>query len=170
MNTSRKRLDAIVPTPSNAPENSSENSSENSPENMPRSAPRRLPGVLIFLAVILLAEAAVVTALAVWLLVELLTQTPASYATAVAMLVLVVLAAVWIVVTAVGALRARGWARASAVTIQILQIAVAVGCFQGLYARPDVGWALLVPAVVAAVIAFLPQVVRATTRNTGQQE
>ena len=55
-------------------------------------------------------------------------------------------------------------------TIQILQIAVAVGCFQGLVARPDLGWALLIPAIVAGVLALTPSVVRATVRNTEQHE
>jgi hypothetical protein len=75
-----------------------------------------------------------------------------------------------VVATFVGLLRRRSWARASALTIQILQLAVAVGCFQGLFARPDLGWALLAPAVVAAVLAVSPPVVRATARNTEQQE
>jgi hypothetical protein len=56
------------------------------------------------------------------------------------------------------------------VTIQILQIAVAVGSFQGLYARPDLGWALLVPALAGIVLVLTPQVVKATTRNTTQHE
>jgi hypothetical protein len=128
------------------------------------------PAGLVVLAVILFLEFALVAGLAVWLLVELLTVTPESYTTAVAILVLVVLAAAWVLVTALGILRRRPWARASAVTIQVLQLAVAVGCFQGLYARPDLGWALLVPALVAGVLALSPQVVRATARNTEQHE
>lgn len=135
---------------------------------MPGSPAR--PPALLALAVILFLEAALVTALAVWLLVELLTVTPESFTTAIAIFVLTALAAVWVIVTAVGILGRRGWARASAVTIQILQIAVAVGCFQGLVARPDLGWALLVPALVAGVLALVPSVVRATVRNTEQHE
>ena len=117
-----------------------------------------------------LGESLLVTGLAVWLLVELLTVTPESYTTAVAIFVLVVLAAGWLILTLVGILRLRGWARASTVTIQILMLAVAVGSFQGLFARPDVGWALLIPAVVAGVLALTPSVVRATTRNTESHE
>jgi hypothetical protein len=128
------------------------------------------PPALLVLAVILFLESALVTGLAAWLLIELLTVTPESFTTAVAILVLTLLAAIWVIVTAVGILRRRSWARASAVTIQILQIAVAVGCFQGLVARPDLGWALLVPALVAGVLALLPSVVRATVRNIEQHE
>nr|WP_218875220.1 hypothetical protein [Leifsonia naganoensis] len=122
------------------------------------------------LAVILFLEAALVTGLAVWLLIDLLTLTPEYLTTAIAIFVLTALAAIWVIVTAVGILRKRAWARASTVTIQILQIAVAVGCFQGLVARPDLGWALLIPAIVAGVLALTPSVVRATVRNTEQHE
>lgn len=135
---------------------------------MPGSATR--PPALLALAVILFLEAALVTGLAVWLLIDLLTLTPEYLTTAIAIFVLTVLAAIWVIVTAVGILRRRAWARASTVTIQILQIAVAVGCFQGLVARPDLGWALLIPAIVAGVLALTPSVVRATVRNTEQHE
>ncbi|MFJ3391509.1 hypothetical protein [Leifsonia aquatica] len=135
---------------------------------MPGSATR--PPALLALAVILFLEAALVTGLAVWLLIDLLTLTPEYLTTAIAIFVLTALAAIWVIVTAVGILRKRAWARASTVTIQILQIAVAVGCFQGLVARPDLGWALLIPAIVAGVLALTPSVVRATVRNTQQHE
>jgi len=135
---------------------------------VPGSATR--PPALLALAVILFLEAALVTGLAVWLLIDLLTLTPEYLTTAIAIFVLTALAAVWVIVTAVGILRKRAWARASTVTIQILQIAVAVGCFQGLVARPDLGWALLIPAIVAGVLALTPSVVRATVRNTEQHE
>jgi hypothetical protein len=134
-----------------------------------RSTPIR-PPLLIALAVLLFLEAALVAGLTVWLIVDLLTMAPDSFVSAVAIVVLVALAAVWVTATAIGALQARGWSRASAVTIQILQIAVAVGSFQGFYARPDIGWALLIPALAGIVLALTPQVVRATTRNTSQHE
>jgi hypothetical protein len=136
----------------------------------PQGRSSHRPPLLIALAVLLFLEAALVIALTVWLLVDLLTETPQSFASAVAIFVLVALAAVWVTGTAIAALRGRSWSRASAVTIQILQIAVAVGSFQGIFARPDLGWALLVPALVGVVLALSPQVVRATTRNTTQHE
>ncbi|MEV8214546.1 hypothetical protein [Leifsonia sp. NPDC077715] len=140
------------------------------PQNAPGPAAPARPALLLVLAVIVGLEALLVTGLAVWLLVELLTQRPESYPSAVAITVLGFLAAAWAILTFVGLLRRQGWARASALTIQILQLAVAVGCFQGLFARPDLGWALLVPAVVAGVLAITPAVVRATARNTEQHE
>lgn len=135
----------------------------------PQNAPSR-PALLLVLTVIVALEAVLVVGLALWLIFELLTQRPESYPSAVALTVLVVLGAAWVVATVVGLLRRRSWARASALTIQILQLAVAVGCFQGLFARPDLGWALLAPAVVAAVLAVSRPVVRATARNTEQHE
>jgi hypothetical protein len=144
------------------------------PQNAPAAASGQSavgrPPFLIALTVILALEALLVLALAVWLVVELLTETPQSYPSAVAIVVLVVLAAAWLIATVVGIARRRSWARASALTIQILQLAVAVGCFQGFYARPDVGWALLIPAVVAGVLAVSPSVVGATARNMEQHE
>jgi hypothetical protein len=128
------------------------------------------PPLLIALAAILFLEALLVIGVAVWLLIELLTVVPESYPSAIAIFVLVAIAAVWVAATAIAALQGRGWSRASAVTIQILQIAVAVGSFQGLYARPDLGWALLVPALAGIVLVLTPQVVKATTRNTTQHE
>ena len=97
---------------------------------------------------ILFAETALLAGVAVWLLVELLVDRPDSYATAIAMLVLVLIAVAWLAATAVAAARLQSWSRASAIVWQILQISVAVGAFQGLFAQPAVGWALLVPALV----------------------
>lgn len=126
---------------------------------------RKRPPLLIALVVILGLEALAVTGLAGWLLFELVAQTPQSYSTAVAITVLVAIGAAWVIVTFIGILRLHAWARASTVTIQILVVAVAVGSFQGLIARPDVGWALLVPAVAAFALALAPSVVRATARG-----
>jgi len=143
------------------------------PQNAPEAATERRPSrppLLTVLTVILALETALVVVVACWLVYELLTQKPESYPSAVAIVVLVLLAAAWLIATLVGILRLRSWARASALTIQILQLAVAIGCFQGFYARPDVGWALLVPAVVAGVLAVSPAVVRATARNMEQHE
>ncbi|HEY2557197.1 MAG TPA: hypothetical protein VGI08_08815 [Diaminobutyricibacter sp.] len=137
------------------------------PEGTP--APAR-PPLLIALAVLLFLEAAGAVALVVWLGFELASASPESVAGGVALVLLAVLAAAWILLTAVSTLRGRSWVRASAVTWQVLQIAVAIGSFQGLYARPDLGWALLVPAVVGIVLALAPSVVRATTRNKPEQD
>ncbi|GAB3585381.1 hypothetical protein GCM10027406_33590 [Leifsonia lichenia] len=164
-------MSARVPPPDGDQSNrSTDPSIDSAGDTVTGPSASRRPPLLVALSVLLFLEAILVAGAAIWLLVELLTQRPESFATAVAIVVLVVLAAIWVVATAIGALRAQNWSRASAVTIQILQIAVAVGSFQGLYARLDLGWALLVPAVVGIVLAVSPQVVKATTRNTAQHE
>ena len=123
----------------------------------------RRPRAVVLLAAILYAEAGLLWAAVVWLILELLTATPTSLATAVAVLVLVLIAATWVTAIAVNSLRRRSWIRSAAVTWQVLQIAVAVGSFQGLYARPDLGWALLLPSVVVMVLLFQPRVIAETT-------
>ncbi|MEC5150847.1 hypothetical protein [Cryobacterium sp. GrIS_2_6] len=123
--------------------------------------PRRAPALLL-LASLLWAEAALLWAAVVWLVLELLTATPTSLASGVAILIIVLIAAAWVTAIAVNSLRRRGWIRGAAVTWQVVQIAVAVGCFQGLYARPDLGWALLVPSIVVLGLLFTPAVLAAT--------
>lgn len=101
-------------------------------------------------------------AAAAWLVFELLTATAASLASAAAILVLVLITALWVSAIARGALRRRSWIRGAAFTWQLVQIAVAIGFFQGLYARADLGWALLVPSLAVIVLLFTPQVIAAT--------
>lgn len=123
------------------------------------------PPALILVAIILTLEALLVWAAVAWQVLELLTAEPTSYVSAIALLVVAVIAAVWVSTIALNVLRRRSWVRAAAVTWQLLQIAVAIGAFQGIYARPDVGWALLVPSLVVIVLLFTPRVVAATTRE-----
>ncbi|WP_022884367.1 hypothetical protein [Glaciibacter superstes] len=125
------------------------------------------PPALTLVAILLALEALLVWALVAWQVFELLTAEPASYTSAIAILVIAVIAAVWVSAIALNVLRRRSWVRAAAVTWQLLQIAVAVGAFQGIYARSDVGWALLVPSLVVIVLLFTPRVVAATTRDPG---
>ncbi len=123
----------------------------------------RRPRALVLLAVILYAEAGLLWAAVVWLILELVIATPTSLATALAILVLALIAATWVTAIAVNSLRRRSWIRGAAVTWQLVQVAVAVGSFQGLYARPDLGWALLLPSVVVLVLLFQRRVVAETT-------
>lgn len=124
----------------------------------------RRPWPLAALAVMLFLEAAVLAAAAGFLFFELVTEVPASYASAVAILGLVVLAAVWLAIVAVNTLQARPWVRGAALTWQVLQLAVAVGSFQGLFARDDIGWFLLVPALIVLILLFTRPVMTATRR------
>ncbi|WP_248305758.1 hypothetical protein [Agromyces sp. H66] len=119
---------------------------------------------LVVVSVLLLLEAAALIAVVVWLVVDLVALQPSSYTTAIALLVLVVLGAVWVSVTAVASLRRAPWSRAAAIVWQVLQMSVAVGAFQGLFARPDVGWVLLVPAVTVIGLLLWAPVRLAYTR------
>lgn len=131
------------------------------------SEPRvsRRPVGLLLLVAMLALECAALVAAACYLLVELLVARPDSYASAVAILVLVVLAAVWIGIMAAHALRGRSWIRAGAITWQVLQIAIGIGSFQGTFSRPDIGWALIIPAAIVLVLLFTPPVIDATRRG-----
>ena len=127
------------------------------------STPGRRPRALVALVVLLAAEALLLWSAVVWLILELLTDRPASFASAIAILLLVVIAAVWVSTIAVATFRARAWIRAAAVTWQLMQVFIAIGCFQGLYARPDLGWALLVPSVLVVILLFTRSVLAATS-------
>ncbi|WP_022893203.1 hypothetical protein [Agromyces subbeticus] len=119
---------------------------------------------LVVVSVLLFVEAAAMVALVVWLLVDLFALEPSSYATAIALLVLVAIGALWVVAMAFASLRRAPWSRAAAIVWQILQVSIAVGAFQGLFARPDLGWALLVPAITVIGLLLWKPVRLAYTR------
>lgn len=122
----------------------------------------RVPGLVVFTALLAL-EAGVLWLVAGWLVIKLLTETPASMGGGLAILALAVITAVWVSAITIGTVRRRPWIRGGAVTWQLVQIMVAVGCFQGFYARPDVGWVILLPSLVVIVLAFTPKIVAATS-------
>jgi hypothetical protein len=103
----------------------------------------------------------------VYLVIEILIARPDSYASAIAILVLTAIAAIWLGTMAVHTLLGRPWIRGAAVVWQVLQIALAVGSFQGLFARADLGWFLIAPAVLVLVLLFTPSVIAATRRPEG---
>lgn len=120
--------------------------------------------LLVALAVVIFAEMALMVALTIYLVIEILTTTAASVASGLFLILLAALAAVWLGFIGVNVLRGSPWVRGAVLTWQVLQVAVAIGCFQGLFARPDIGWFLLAPAVVAVVLLFTRPVTAATTR------
>lgn len=126
--------------------------------------PSRHP-LVVMLAIILLAECALLAVATSYLVIEILVAVPDSVASAVALTVLTALAAIWLAVIAANVLRGRAWTRGATVVWQVLQIAVAVGFFQGLFARPDLGWFLLLPALAALGLLFTPPVIAATARR-----
>ncbi len=101
-----------------------------------------------------------------FLVIEVIVATPDSYASAIALAVLTSIGAVWLAVIGVNVLRGSPWVRGATVVVQALQIAVAIGAFQGAFARPDLGWLLLIPAIAALVLLFTSPVVAATARRS----
>src|SRR5690606_31314723 len=104
-----------------------------------------------------------ITAATLFLIYELIVDTPDSYASAVALTVIAGLGAVWLGFIATHTLLGRAWIRGAAIVWQVLFIAVAVGSFQGLTPRADVAWLLLIPAVAVIVLLFTKPVLAATT-------
>ena len=139
------------------------NSGPNSGEPAALNSSRR-PILLLVLAAILAAEAALATGVTIWLVVELATEVPDDFASAVVILLLAAGLACALWAMTIGLLRRQTWVRGAALTWQLLQIAVAIGCFQGVFAVPSLGWALLVPAAVAILLLMSPPVVAATRR------
>lgn len=139
------------------------NSKPNSGEHVPQATSPR-PILLRALAVILGLEALLSTGVSVWLVIELLTAQPSSLDSAIGVLLLSLGLSVALWAMVVGVLRRATWVRGAAITWQLMQIAVAVGCFQGIFAVPSLGWALLIPAVVAILLLMSPPVVAATRR------
>ena len=122
---------------------------------------------MLLLVVLLFMECALLAGATIYLVIELLTATADSLASAVALTVLTAIAAIWLGVIAANVLRGRAWTRGAAIVWQVLQGAVAIGCFQGMFAQPTVGWLLLVPALVVLVLLFTPPVVAEISRRDG---
>ena len=133
-----------------------------SPEAVPRA--RRHP-LHLTLVVLVAAECALLVGATVFLIFELLVDTPASLPSAVALTVLTGMAAAWLAIVVVNLWRGRAWTRGATVVWQVLQIAVAVGFLQGVFARPDLGWALLIPAILVFVLLFTKPVIAATSQR-----
>jgi hypothetical protein len=139
-------------------------------ESMPEAASdsRGVRAALLVVSGILLLEALALAAVVVWLVIDLLALEPSSYATAIALLVLVVIALIGVSAIAVASRRRAPWSRAAAIVWQVLQLSIAVGAFQGLFARPDVGWLLLVPAItVIGLLLWAP--VRLAYTSSGHE-
>lgn len=93
-------------------------------------------------------------------------MTPAaSVASAVALLVLAVLATLWLGAMVVGLRRGRAWVRSGIVVWQVLQGALAIGAFQGESRVASVGWALLIPALLGITLVLSRSVTAVLARR-----
>jgi len=86
------------------------------------------------------------------LLVEVLTDRPASLGTALALVVVLGLAVVALGAVLAGVWVGRAWVRAAAVVIQVLIAAIGVGALQGAFAQPEWGWPLVIVGIVGFVL------------------
>jgi len=91
-------------------------------------------------------------ALAILLLVELLTTAATSLGTGLALLVIAVLMVIALGAVLRGIWQGRAWVRAAAVVAQVLIFAVGVGALQGAFAQPGWGWPLIAIGVVGFVL------------------
>ena len=139
------------------------------PDEAPAGPPEapvagRVRAALVTVTALLFAEAGALVAVLAWLVVDLIVLRPSSVATAIALIVLVAIGAAWVSAIAVASARRAPWSRAAAIVWQVLQLSVAIGAFQGLFARPDLGWALLVPSVTIIGLLLWPPVRLAYSR------
>ncbi len=112
---------------------------------------RRSPLVTL-LVILLAAQAALIVGVTAYLVIELLLAEAQFPLTALALTVLVVLLAVWLVAMTVGVHQGRAWTRGGVLTYEFLQLAIGVGSLQGFIPRPDIGWWIIATAVVGLVL------------------
>ena len=118
----------------------------------------RTPAVIV-VALVLVAETLVLLGLSGFLIYQLAVDSPDSMASAVGLVVITVIATAWIAATTIGFFQGKSFARGSALVWQLLQAAVGLASNQGLFARPDIGTGLFVPALAAlALLLFSPSV------------
>ena len=136
---------------------------DDSAEN--RGSRRRHHPLVLLLAAVLFLEAAALAAATVVLIFELLVARPDSFASAVALTVCAAIATVWVFLIALKSLRGRAWIRGAAIVVQVLIGALALGSFQGLWSRVDIGWLLLIPAILVIVLLFTKPVLAETSHR-----
>jgi len=118
----------------------------------------RAPAVAI-VALVLMVETLVLLGLSGFLVYQLVVKTPDSFSSAAGLVMITIAATAGIGLTTLGFAQGKSFARGSALVWQVLQAAVGVASNQGLFARPDIGSGLLVPAlVVLALLLFSPSV------------
>ena len=114
---------------------------------------RRSPLVTV-LVILLAAQTVFIVGVTVYLVIELLLAEADFPPTAIALTVLVVLIAIWLVAMTRGVWRGRAWTRGSVLVYQFLQLAIGVGSIQGFVPRPDIGWWVIATAVLGLVLVL----------------
>ncbi|MBT2503122.1 hypothetical protein [Curtobacterium sp. ISL-83] len=129
-------------------------------------AGRRAPA-LVALLVVVGAEFLALVVLTVVLVVELIVAPVASVASGIALIVLTAIAALWLGSLVVGLRNGRPWVRSGIIVWQVLQGALAIGAFQGVFRVPAVGWFLLIPALLGITLVLSRPVTAALARADG---
>jgi len=112
------------------------------------------PPQLVALICIVFAEAVLLAVATIYLTFEMFTPDAQDALAAGALTVTTALFALGVLVLAIGLVRRWARIRGGVVLWQILQIACAIGAFQGLLGPTWIGWLLLVPAGVAIWLLF----------------
>jgi hypothetical protein len=128
-------------------------------------APEPRSRAMVGLLVVLALEFAAVAVVTVVLLVELFTAPATSVASGIALVVLAAIAALWLGSLLVGLWHGRSWVRSGIVVWQVLQGALAIGAFQGVFRVPAVGWALLLPALIVITLVLSKSVTTTLARR-----
>ncbi|MDM7892775.1 hypothetical protein [Curtobacterium caseinilyticum] len=119
----------------------------------PRPVAGRSPAVLALLVVVGL-EALALVVVTVVLLVESIVAPSSSIASAVALTLLSAVAALWLVSLFIGLRNRRPWVRSGIIVWQVMQGALAIGAFQGVFRVAWVGWVLLLPALLGLTLVL----------------
>ncbi len=112
------------------------------------------PPALIALVWLVFLEAGLLVVATAFLVTELFTPAAADARSAVALAVTTALFAAGVIILAVGLVRRWARIRGGVLLWQLLQVACAIGAFQGLLGPEWVGWLLLVPAGIGIWLLF----------------
>jgi hypothetical protein len=119
------------------------------------SEPPKWP--LLALGTLVAAEALMMAAVTLFLVVEVLTQPSLSLASSIALTVLALIAAAALAALATGIFREQPWVRGLTAVWQLLQVAAAVTIIQGDMADA-LGWALAFASLIGLLLVFSPAV------------
>lgn len=125
----------------------------------------RTPPLVTLLAAVLWLEAVALAGASVFLIFEVLVAPADSVTSAIALAVVVAIAAVWVAVIAINTVRGNAWTRGASIVVQVLFGAIAIGSFQGIGPRPDIGWLVLIPALVVLILMFTKPVLAHTNHR-----
>ena len=111
--------------------------------------------VRLLAAAVLIAEALGVTALVIWQIAALVEGDTSLLTTALALIVLTVIAAAALLAFGVATDRGMSWGRSGGIVAQVLILAVALGALTGIGADPLVAGAIAAPGGVGLVLLLL---------------